>query len=98
MFVTRTNSERKLAEEIREAYRTHDFETLDQHLDETKPLRISVPYYREDSETADAIRKLDPILGREEGLWVLDTRDRGSFFDATTGFVVPKSTVEHQFL
>lgn len=98
VFVTRTDSERELAEEIREAHRTHDFETLGQRLDETKPLRVSVPYYREDSETANAIRKLDPILGREEGLWLLDTRDRGSFFDTTTGFVVPKSTVEHQFL
>lgn len=98
VFVTRTDSERELAEEIREAHRTHDFETLGQRLDETKPLRVSVPYYREDSETADAIRKLDPILGREEGLWLLDTRDRGSFFDATTGFVVPRSTVEHQFI
>lgn len=98
VFVTRTDSERELAEEIRESHRTHDFETLDQRLDETKPLRVSVPYYREDSETANTIRKLDPILGREEGLWLLDTRDRGSFFDTTTGFVVPKSTVEHQFL
>jgi CRISPR-associated endonuclease/helicase Cas3/CRISPR-associated endonuclease Cas3-HD len=98
VFVVRTAAERELAEELREANRTHDFETLGRRLDETKPLRISIPYYREDSETADAIRKFDPILGEEEGLWLLDTRDRGPFFDATTGFVVPESTVDHQFL
>ena len=98
VFIVRTDAERDLAEQIREANDNYDFETLDRLLDETKPLRISIPYHQEDSETADAIRKLDPILGQEEGLWLLDTRDRGSFFDATTGFVVPDSTVDHQFL
>jgi len=98
VFIVRTGPERDLAERIRDADEAHDFGTLGRLVDETKPLRISVPYYREDSETADAIRKLDPILGEEEGLWLLDTRDRGSFFDATTGFVVPESTVDHQFL
>jgi len=98
VFVTRTDAERDLAERIRAADSGYDFEALDRLLDETKPLRISVPYYREDSDTANAIRKLDPILGQEEGLWLLDIRDRGSFFDDTTGFVVPSSSVDHRFL
>lgn len=97
VFVSRTDAERELAERIREAHRTYDFETLDQLLDETKPLRISVPYYREDSETADAIRAL-PELIKDEGLYELDVRQYGSHFDRTTGFVVPDSTVGHQFL
>lgn len=97
VFVSRTDLERELAERIREAHRTYDFETLGRLLDETKPLRVSVPYYREDSETADAIGGL-PELIKDEGLYELDVRQYGSHFDRTTGFVVPDSSVDHQFL
>jgi len=97
VFVTRTDTERDLAERIRTADDTYDFETLDRLLDETKPLRLSVPYYREDSETADAIRELPELLD-DEGLYELDIRQYDSYFDRTTGFVVPESSVNHQFL
>jgi CRISPR-associated endonuclease/helicase Cas3/CRISPR-associated endonuclease Cas3-HD len=97
VFVSRTDTERELAERIREAHRTYDFETLGRLLDETKPLRVSVPYYREDSETADAIRDL-PLLIEDEGLYELDVRQYDSHFDRTTGFVVPDHSVDHQFL
>lgn len=97
VFVSRTDAERNLAERIREAHRTHNFETLRRLLDETKPLRVSVPYYREDSDTADAIRDL-PELIKDEGLYELDVRQYSSHFDRTMGFVVPESSVDHQFL
>jgi CRISPR-associated endonuclease/helicase Cas3/CRISPR-associated endonuclease Cas3-HD len=97
VLVTRTEAERELAEQIRNADDAYDFETLDRLLDETKTLRISVPYYREDSETADAIRNL-PQLIKDEGIYELDVRQYGSYFDRTTGFAVPESTVDHQFL
>jgi CRISPR-associated endonuclease/helicase Cas3/CRISPR-associated endonuclease Cas3-HD len=97
VFVVRTERERTLAEQIRGTDRAHDFETLRTLLDETKPLRISVPYYREDSETAEAIRGL-PTLVEEEGLYELDVRQYGSHFDRATGFVVPERTVDHRFL
>jgi CRISPR-associated endonuclease/helicase Cas3/CRISPR-associated endonuclease Cas3-HD len=97
VLVTRTEVERELVEQIRNAADAYDFETLNRLLDETKPLRISVPYYREDSETADAIRNL-PQLVKDEGIYELDVRQYDSHFDRTTGFVVPESTVDHQFL
>jgi CRISPR-associated endonuclease/helicase Cas3/CRISPR-associated endonuclease Cas3-HD len=97
VFVCRTDAERELAEGLREASRTYDFETLGRLLDETKPLRVSIPYYREDSETAEAIRDL-PRLIEDEGLYELDVRQYSSHFDRRTGFVVPDSSVGHQFL
>lgn len=97
MFISRTDSEREFAERIREAARTYDFDALGGLLDETKPLRVSVPYYREDSETADAVQKL-PLLIEDQGIYHLDVRDHESHFDPTMGFVVPDSSVEHQFL
>lgn len=97
VFVSRTKEERVLAEEIRKAHTECDFETVRSLLDETKPLRVSVPYYREDSDMADAITDL-PTLIDDEGIYHLDVRDYNSYFDETTGFVVPENTVTNQFL
>lgn len=97
ILVTRTQPERDLVEAIRDANETYDFDRLRALLDETKPLRISVPFYRSDSEVAEAITDLPPVI-KDEGIYELDVRQRGSHFDQTTGFVVPESDVEHQFL
>ncbi|MFC6989093.1 CRISPR-associated helicase/endonuclease Cas3 [Haloplanus sp. GCM10025708] len=97
VFVSRTDAERDIAERIRETTAAADFATLRSLLDETKPLRVSVPYDRPDSETADAITDL-PTLVEDEGVYHLDVRRYGSYFDESTGFVVPESAVEHQFL
>ena len=97
VFVSRTDAERELAERLRDADLTYDFETMRRLLDESKAFRISVPYYREDSEVADAIKDL-PKLVEDEGLYQLDVRRYDSYFDDATGFVVPESTVDHQFL
>ncbi|WP_049903439.1 CRISPR-associated endonuclease Cas3'' [Halococcus agarilyticus] len=98
VLVIRTENERELVDDFAEAAKNHSFDEMDRLRDATKPLRISVPVYREDSDRADSIRKLTPVIDREEGLWRLDTRDQGSFFDVTKGFVDPESTVDHQFL
>lgn len=97
VMVTRTESERDLADRIRAADDNYEFETLDRLLEETKPLRISVPYYREDSETAEAINGLTVLL-EDQGIYHLDVRDYDTYFDDTTGFVVPDSTVENRIL
>lgn len=96
IFVCRTAAERALAEQIREANHAYEFVELRQRLDETKPLRVSVPY-REDSEAADAITDL-PVLLEENALYELDVRQYASHFDNTTGFVTPENTVDHLFL
>lgn len=95
--VARTHEERRLLEEIREAQAQYDYETLRNLIDETKPLRISVPYYSEDSDRAEAIHAL-PILVEDQGIYMLDVRRQGDKFDATTGFVAATASVDHQFL
>jgi len=97
VLVTRTKSERNLAESVREAQGGYDFERFREQLNETKPLRISVPYYREDSETANAIRELPPLV-EDEGIYELDVRQHSDYFDETTGFVVPESSVGARIL
>jgi CRISPR-associated endonuclease Cas3-HD len=97
VLVCRTGRDRDLVERLLEANRAYDFEKLRRLLSETKPLRISVPFYREDSAIADAIEDL-PLLLDDEGIYVLDVRDSGAHFDRTQGFVVPESTVDNQFL
>lgn len=97
VLVCRSRADRNLVERLLEAKRTYDFEALRRLLSETKPLRISVPYYREDSEIADAIEDLRPRMD-DEGIYVLDVRDFGSYFDRTKGFVVPDDTIDNQFL
>jgi len=97
VVVARSTTERALLERIHEAQEAYDYAKLDELLDETKPLRISVPYYREDSDRAGAIREL-PRLVEDQGIYELDVRTHDAKFDATTGFVVPESSVDHQFL
>lgn len=97
VIVCRTDAERNRVEAIRDAKRSFDFEKLRGLLNRTKSIRISVPVYREDSETANAIRSLPPLI-EEEGLYELDIAQHGSFFDQRTGFVVPDSSVDHLFL
>lgn len=97
VVVARTSEERALLERIHDAQEEYDYAGLDGLLEETKPLQISVPYYREDSDRADAIREL-PVLVKDQGIYELDVRTHDAKFDATTGFVVPESSVDHQFL
>jgi CRISPR-associated endonuclease Cas3-HD len=97
VVVCRTDDDRALVSELRSAKEAYDFDRIDTLLDRTKPLRISVPYYREDSETAEAITQL-PTLVADRGLYELDVDERPDHFDSRTGFVVPNSSVEHQFL
>lgn len=97
IIVTRTPTERDQAEAIRSAHHTFEFEELRRLLEETKPLRLSVPYYSEDSEIADAITDLPPLI-EDEGIYELNVQQNPSHFDQTTGFVVPSTSVDHQFL
>jgi CRISPR-associated endonuclease Cas3-HD len=97
VLVTRTEAERELVNEVREAHEAYDFDRLRSRLNETKSLQISVPYYRSDSDIADAITDLPQLL-EDEGIYELDVSHRPSYFDQTIGFVVPEGTVDHQFL
>lgn len=95
ILVSRTDADRKRVNAIRTALDDYEYDALDKHLDESKPLRLSIPLY--DDETEDAISRLNPIR-KEDGLYELDVRQQGDFFDERTGFIVPESSVTHQFL
>ncbi|CCQ33716.1 CRISPR-associated helicase Cas3 family protein [Halorhabdus tiamatea SARL4B] len=97
VVVARTDEERKVFEQIHEAQERYDYAALDDLVEETKPLRISVPYYREDSDRAEAIRDLT-VLIEDQGVYQLDASRESAKFDATTGFVAEASSVDHQFL
>lgn len=97
VFVTRTDSERESVEELHAARHEHDYERLRQLLDETKPLRLSVPVRPGDDETKDALGNLTEI-DETEGLRHLDVQAHDPYFDQSKGFVVPDSSVDHQFI
>lgn len=97
IVICRTETDRELVQSIRDAYRERDYEQFRNRLDETKPLRVSIPYYSEDSTTAEAIGSLPPLISDEE-YYYLDVDDRPSYFDRATGFVVPGSTAEARIL
>lgn len=90
ILVCRTPDERALVESIRIANRKYEFDRLDRLLEQSKPLRISVPIYRADSETAEAVGRLNKLL-EDRNLYALDTRQHSSQFDDTTGFVAASS-------
>jgi hypothetical protein len=96
-LVCRTDADRRLAESIREADEAYDFQSLRRRLDESKPIRVSVPVPAGDDETAEALKGLSPLVP-EEGIRELDVREHEPYFDRTTGVVVPESTVEARFL
>ncbi|MDL0134573.1 CRISPR-associated endonuclease Cas3'' [Halobacterium salinarum] len=97
VLVTRTAGERDLAEALLEADRTYDYDELDRLRDAIKPFTVSVPLYYGDDETEDAVGRLTPLRS-EDGLYWLDVQRHEEYFDQTKGFVVPESTVDHQFL
>jgi len=92
VLVCVTDADRALVSELEAAYGDFDYERVDDLLDETKPLRVSVPIYTADSEAASVVKNLPPLGGLEEqtDIRVLDAGSAqfDQYFDETTGFVV----------
>lgn len=99
VVVARTEAEWQLFECIRKAREEYRFDVLDDLVDETRSMRVSVPIYRNDTEEAQKVRALNPLYADSE-IRRLDGREgrSGGFFDTTTGLVLPASTVEARFL
>lgn len=97
VLVCRTDADRTLAENLRTALDERDFERVQELRQEAKQLTVSVPYYREDSSEAEALRTL-PSLDADLGLLELDVRDHSRYFDVHTGVDVPESTAEARIL
>ncbi|WP_153952334.1 CRISPR-associated endonuclease Cas3'' [Halosegnis longus] len=96
ILVCRTDDDRRLAEKVRQAEQAREWTEFRRLLDESKDRRISVPLGWDD-DRAEAIQQL-PVLVEDEGLYCLDTDRYEAHFDTTQGFVVPGSSVAHQFL
>lgn len=97
VLVCRTDSEARLIDELISAGEQRDFDRLNELLDRTKSMRISVPVYDRESEEAQKLSNQLNTIPETDLRW-LDTRKReGDFFDSTTGLVVPDS-VEHRFI
>ncbi|WP_114578408.1 CRISPR-associated endonuclease Cas3'' [Saliphagus sp. LR7] len=99
VIVCRTDDECTTVESIRTAWENYEFDRVRTRLDETKALRVSIPIYRADSEEAQTLDSLTQVHPDTDIRW-LDTRTSryGKYFEPTTGFVVPDSTVEARFL
>jgi CRISPR-associated endonuclease Cas3-HD len=99
VIVCRTDDERTTVESIRNAWESYEFDHVRSLLDETKAIRVSIPIYRADSKEAQTLGALTQVHPDTDIRW-LDTRTSqyGKYFEPTTGFVVPDSTVEARFL
>lgn len=102
VYVCRSDAERRLVESYRQAERSYDFDEAARLKTELADLRVSVPAYRRESETARKLVELEPLSpvaeARDATERVLRTDQRGSFFDARTGVDLPDNTVEARFL
>ncbi|ELZ84576.1 CRISPR-associated Cas3 family protein [Haloferax elongans ATCC BAA-1513] len=102
VLIAVTQSDQDLVSALEEAYDNYDFETVKRLLNATKPLRVSVPIYRDDSPEAKTVTNLRPLAGhdKERSLRVLSAESHTfeRYFDHTTGFVVPDTTIEDRFL
>lgn len=99
VIVCRSPEDTRLVQSIRDAWDAREYDEVDTLLDKSKPLRVSIPIYRQESDEAEALRTLPKLHGETE-VRVLDTRgDRfDSYFDPTRGLVVPGTTIDSRFL
>ncbi|EFW90578.1 putative helicase [Haladaptatus paucihalophilus DX253] len=102
VIICLTSDDVELVNDLEEAYDDYDYDAVKRLVDETKPLRVSIPIYDEDSEEFRQVTNLPPLGGQEEenDVRVLrpDSYEFEEYFDATTGFVVPDASVEDRFL
>lgn len=99
VIVARTRTEWNQLCEIRTAFEDANWDRVDELIERTRDMSVSVPLY---SDTSDAARKLvdcDPVYPDAEQRRLDGRPNRNSsFFDATDGFVIPDSTVEARLL
>ncbi|WP_049972560.1 CRISPR-associated endonuclease Cas3'' [Haladaptatus cibarius] len=102
VIVCLSKDDEDLVDELEKAYNDYDFNRVKELVDETKPLRVSIPIYDDDSNESEQVTNLPPLGGREEenDVRVLrpGTYQFEEYFDATTGFVVLDPSVEDRFL
>ena len=99
VIICRTEAERQLVEQVREAWGQYDFDRVRQLMDELKETQVSIPIYRAGSDEAQKLGQLSRIHDDTDVRWI-DTRQHNlkQYFDECTGFVIPDSTAERRIL
>ncbi|ELZ42761.1 CRISPR-associated Cas3 family protein [Halorubrum saccharovorum DSM 1137] len=97
VIVTRTREEKIHIDELRDAYREYDWETVEAKTELLKPLQVSVPMYGSDDE--ELFAHCSPIDERDDRLHIDARQARfDDYFDATEGVVTPDDSVEARLL
>ena len=98
VVTARTSRESALLAEVREAFESFEWDTLDTLLEELSPLQVSIPIYRADDST-DPLAHLEPIYPDTERFRLDSHTERHSgYFDATKGVVIPDTSAEARLL
>lgn len=99
VIVCRTNGEWNTVKAIRDAFDRYDFDAVSRLMDSLRTRQISIPVYDSDTREARELSDLPPVYADTEIRAINPSRQAfADFFDASTGFVVPDSTVERRFL
>lgn len=99
VVVTRTASEQRTVQGIRDAFSEYRWDELDDLVEQTAEWQVSIPVYPGDDETLEKLAACEPLFPDADRL-VLDGRPGRSdgYFDATDGAVVPDTSVEARLL
>lgn len=99
VIICRTPAERQTRETIATAADRYDWSTVRNKMHNLRTKQVSIPIYRADSREARELDDLPPVHQETNIRWIDTTEPQyDGFFDTTTGFVVPDSTVERRFL
>lgn len=104
IIVTRTREERAHVDELRNAYREYDWETVEAKTELLKSLQVSVPMYGRDDE--ELFAHCEWVYGEnghshdEDGRLHIDARQArfDDYFDTVEGVVTPDDSVEARLL
>ncbi len=99
IVICRTDADRTLVDNVRDAWRNYAFDEVRRLMDELKETRVSIPVYRGESDKREKLGQLNPIHSDSDVL-CLDLREHGlgQYFDENTGFVIPDSTAKRRIL
>lgn len=97
VVVCRTDAERTLVQDARDAWDQFEFETVDEYVDRMRSWRVSIPIY--DDEAKTAVGEV-PYLHPETDLRVLDAQKTriDPYFDAETGVELSEPSTGARFL
>ena len=101
VYVCRSRAERDVVEAYNQAETSYDFDESERLKEKLADIRVSVPAYHSNSDTARKLLDLGALsvdAERRDATERVLRPDQESFFDVRKGVEVPESTVEARFL